>query len=105
MRSRVDGRNRRRRASVASVNEAPSQGYRVLVAPDWHSRKAPPPLTIRGLSKVLFAHGAEVIVAGGHFTICVDGEMKVLVHQKIISTALTDNSEVIDKSAVELAVS
>ena len=105
MRSRVDGRNRRRRPSDASENEALSLGHRVLVKLDWHSRNAPAPLTIRGLTQILFAHGAEVIVAGGHFTICVDGEMKVLVHQEIISTALTDNSKVIDKSAVELAVS
>ena len=28
---------------------------------------------------VLFALGAEVIMGGGHVTVCGDGEMKVLV--------------------------
>jgi hypothetical protein len=43
-------------------------------------------------------------VGGGHLTICIDGEMKVLVYQEVVSGALTDNSEVVYKRLIKLAI-
>jgi hypothetical protein len=56
------------------------------------------------LSQVLLALNAEVIVGGGHITIYIDSEMKVLVNQEVVSAALADNSKIIYKRLIELAI-
>jgi hypothetical protein len=43
-------------------------------------------------------------VGGGHLTICIDGETKVLVYQEVVSGALTDNSEVVYKRLIKLTI-
>jgi len=43
-------------------------------------------------------------VGSGHLTICIDREMKVLVYQEVVSGALTDNSEVVYKRLIKLAI-
>jgi hypothetical protein len=53
---------------------------------------------------LLFALDLEVIVGGGRLTLCVDGEMKVLVYQEVVSGALPDNSEIIHKRLIKLAI-
>jgi len=43
-------------------------------------------------------------MGGGHLTICIDGEMKVLVYQEVVSRTLTDDSEIIYKGLIKLTV-
>jgi hypothetical protein len=52
----------------------------------------------------LLADYAEVVVKHRDCAIGVDGEVFGLVHEIVIPRSLTDNSEVVDQSIVELTV-
>src|SRR5262250_78245 len=43
-------------------------------------------------------------MGGGLLAICIDGEMKVLVYQEVVSRTLTDDSEIIYKGLIKLTV-
>ncbi len=52
----------------------------------------------------LFALSAQIIVVHSHRAVSVDGDVRGLVNQKVVSGTLSDNSEVVYESRLKLAI-